>query len=113
MIHAGVELFIQLEGSGCAYYFVDHFSRTEFWLDQFDTDEVGLPHVASEEHLSESGTFMDKVARLTRFIELALNEHYWSHVEYFPAHFGGLGESTVDELISIFSHATLGPCLYR
>ncbi|KAF7426193.1 hypothetical protein PC9H_008560 [Pleurotus ostreatus] len=89
-IHPGVELFIQLEESGCAYYFVDHLSRTEFWLDQFDTDDMGLPQVASEEHL-----------------KLALNEHYWSHVEYFPAHFGGLEEFTVNELISIFSHATL------
>ncbi|KAF4583377.1 WW domain-containing protein [Pleurotus pulmonarius] len=90
VVHPGIELFIQLEESGCAYYFVDHLSKTEFWLDQFDTDEMGLPQVASEEHL-----------------KLALNEHYWSHVEYFPAHFGGLEESTVNELISVFSHATL------
>ncbi|KAF7424488.1 hypothetical protein PC9H_009795 [Pleurotus ostreatus] len=90
VIHSGVELFLQLEESGCAYYFVDHLSRTEFWLDQFDTNEIGLDQVASEEHL-----------------KLALNEHYWSHVEYFPGHFGGLEESTVVELISIFSHATL------
>ncbi len=67
VIHSGVELFIQLEEFGCAYYFVDHFSRTEFWLDEADTNEIGLPQVASEEHLSESSTSMDKADRLTRF----------------------------------------------
>lgn len=49
-----VELFIQIEGNDCFYYFVDHRSRTEFWLDNVDTNEIGLEPVVSTTHLSSS-----------------------------------------------------------
>ncbi|KAG6888385.1 hypothetical protein C0992_008640 [Termitomyces sp. T32_za158] len=46
-----VELFIQIEDNDCFYYFIDHRSRTEFWLDNLDTNEIGLEPVASPTHL--------------------------------------------------------------
>ncbi|KAJ8517926.1 hypothetical protein ONZ45_g4948 [Pleurotus djamor] len=89
-VHDNVELFIQLEDAGCAYYFIDHHARTEFWLDAVDTETLGLPQVASEGHL-----------------KLALTEHYWAHVEFFPSHFPGLPTSVFDELTSVLAHAKL------
>ncbi|GLB42354.1 hypothetical protein LshimejAT787_1103690 [Lyophyllum shimeji] len=83
-----VELFLQIEGDDCAYYFVDHRSRTQFWLDVVDTDDLGLLPAVSPSHL-----------------RLALHELYWMHVEYFPMHFNGLTAPVVDELTGVFSHA--------
>jgi len=42
------------------------------------------------------------------FSELALEEHYWNHVENFPMHFGGLKVEAIDELINVFSHGRAG-----
>ncbi|KAJ8507739.1 hypothetical protein ONZ45_g9925 [Pleurotus djamor] len=88
--HDNVELFIQLEDAGCAYYFIDHHTRTEFWLDAVDTESIGLLQVVSEKHL-----------------KLALTEHYWAHVEFYPSHLPGLSNSVFDELTSIFAHGKL------
>ncbi|KAL0946501.1 hypothetical protein HGRIS_012718 [Hohenbuehelia grisea] len=89
-IGADVELFLQIDEAGCGYYFIDHATRSEFWLEGLDTEELGMPEVASETHL-----------------KLALEQHYWSHVERFPMHFGGLQTKTVDELICILSYAQI------
>jgi hypothetical protein len=48
-----VELFIQVGDDDFTYYFVDHTTRTQFWLDEFDTDDLGLSSVVSATHLSK------------------------------------------------------------
>ena len=49
------ELFLELdeETDSCRYYFVDHATRRLFWLDGGRTDELDLPQVSSDDHLSE------------------------------------------------------------
>jgi len=47
------ELFLQLDGNDCNYYFVDHGARTLFWLDAYDTSELGILPVVSSSHLSK------------------------------------------------------------
>ncbi|KAF8068882.1 hypothetical protein FPV67DRAFT_1095201 [Lyophyllum atratum] len=88
VLSEGVELFLEIDGEDCAYYFVDHRSRTEFWLDAIDTDDLELLPAVSPSHL-----------------KLALHELYWIHVEYFPMHRAGLTASVLEELIGVFSHA--------
>jgi hypothetical protein len=38
----------------CGYYFVDHSTRSEFWLDQVSTEALDLGQVVSISHLSAS-----------------------------------------------------------
>ncbi|KAH9911607.1 hypothetical protein B0H21DRAFT_670517, partial [Amylocystis lapponica] len=63
------EVYVHTDGStnSCSYYLIDHDSRAEFWLQDYNSTSLGLPAVASAEHL-----------------RYALQEHYWMHVEYFP-----------------------------
>jgi hypothetical protein len=84
-----IELFIQLDDDtdSCAYYLIDHSSRTGFWIDALPTDVLGLPPVMSKSHLRH-----------------VLEELYWTHVERFPMHIGGLPYKAVDDLIAIFAH---------
>ena len=51
------ELFLQLEGNDCNYYFVDHGVRTLFWLDAYDTSDLGILPVVSSSHLSKPDLF--------------------------------------------------------
>ncbi len=51
-VTGNMELFMKIEDDDCAYYFIDHATRTEFWLDAIETDALGLPDVASPSHLS-------------------------------------------------------------
>ena len=51
------ELFLQLDGYDCNYYFVDHSVRTLFWLDAYDTSELGILPVVSSSHLSKPNVF--------------------------------------------------------
>ncbi|KAF5379101.1 hypothetical protein D9615_005891 [Tricholomella constricta] len=83
-----IELFLQIDDNDCAYYFIDHLSHTEFWLDAADTETLCLLPAVTPSHL-----------------RLALQELYWIHVEYFPMHTKGLAPSVIEELITIFSHA--------
>ena len=46
------ELFLELHENDCNYYFVDHAFRTLFWLDAYDTSELGILPVVSSSHLS-------------------------------------------------------------
>jgi hypothetical protein len=50
------ELFLELEEetNSCKYYFVDHGTRRLFWLDGGRTDDLELPPVSSDDHLSQS-----------------------------------------------------------
>ncbi|KAK0220251.1 hypothetical protein IW262DRAFT_1383573 [Armillaria fumosa] len=86
-VSSDVELFIKIEEDDCAYYFVNHATRTEFWLDAIETDSLGLPDVASPSHL-----------------RIYLESLYWAHVEHFPMHIGGLPTKSYDDLICIFNH---------
>ncbi|KAJ7655927.1 hypothetical protein B0H17DRAFT_1185971 [Mycena rosella] len=86
-----IELFIKLEGDNCAYYFVDHATRTQFWLECSSTEELGLPPVISISQL-----------------KIVLEELYWIHVEHFPMHLEALSPQTLDEIIGIFSHGLCG-----
>ncbi|KAJ7713702.1 hypothetical protein B0H16DRAFT_1667299 [Mycena metata] len=76
-----LELFIKIEGEGCAYYFVDHNTRAQSWMDDIDTDALGLPPVVSVSQLN-----------------LCLEELYWGHVEFFPMHMS-LPSSALDSLL--------------
>jgi len=51
------ELFLQLDGNDCNYYFVDHGVRMLFWLDAYDTSELGISPVVSSLHLSKPDLF--------------------------------------------------------
>jgi hypothetical protein len=55
VISDNVELFIQFDDdtNSCAYYLIDHSSRTQFWIDPMSTDVLNLPQVESSSHLSE------------------------------------------------------------
>ncbi|KAJ7513100.1 hypothetical protein B0H11DRAFT_1948656 [Mycena galericulata] len=81
------ELFIKLEEDGCAYYFVDHSTRTQFWLENSSTEQLGLPAVIS-----------------TSQLKIVLEELYWMHVEHFPMHVKPISTEMLEEIISIFSH---------
>jgi len=83
-----IELFILIEDDDCAYYFIDHASRSQFWLEPLRSDEMGIPDVDSHSHLN-----------------IYLEHLYWCHLEHFPMHFGGLPVKVVDDLICVFSHA--------
>ncbi|TFK49053.1 hypothetical protein OE88DRAFT_1737266 [Heliocybe sulcata] len=82
---ATIELYLELSPEGCLYYFVDHSSRREFWLEDINTEALELPEADSPAHLG-----------------YVLEEHYWSHVEHFPMHLGGIPRSIVDDLRGIF-----------
>ncbi|KAG5726407.1 hypothetical protein E4T56_gene9944 [Termitomyces sp. T112] len=83
-----VELFIQIEGNDCSYYLIDHHSHMQFWLDDLETNEMGIDMVTSPSHLG-----------------LALQELYWIHVEYFPTHLKSLAPRVLEDLIGVLSHA--------
>ncbi|KAJ7078323.1 hypothetical protein B0H15DRAFT_1001402, partial [Mycena belliarum] len=86
-ISGDIELFIKLEGEDCAYYFVDHSTRTQFWLENSNTEELDLLPVISMSQL-----------------RILLEELYWIHVEHFPMHLASLPDQALEEIIGIFSH---------
>ncbi|KAJ7645190.1 hypothetical protein DFH06DRAFT_1096919 [Mycena polygramma] len=81
------ELFVEIDGENCAYYFVDHATCAQFWLESSDTDRLGLQQVSSASQL-----------------KIMLEELYWVHVEHFPMHLPALPVQKLDELISVFNH---------
>jgi hypothetical protein len=89
-----VELLLQLDDQDancCQYYFINHATRSIFWLHEVSTQDFNLGPVASKSHL-----------------KLALEGLYWHHVEFFPVHIA-IHSQAVDELISVFTHARAGP----
>ncbi|KAK6996633.1 hypothetical protein R3P38DRAFT_3069521 [Favolaschia claudopus] len=82
-----MELFIELDGQSCGYYFVDHATCSQFWLESSDTDQLGLPQVAS-----------------TSQLKIVLEELYWVHVEHFPMHLSPLPIQKLEDLVAVFSH---------
>jgi hypothetical protein len=54
-IGGDVELLLQLDDEdpdSCAYYFVDHATRSVFWLHEVSTQDLNLYPVTSKSHLS-------------------------------------------------------------
>ncbi|KAJ3766076.1 hypothetical protein FB446DRAFT_417049 [Lentinula raphanica] len=100
-----IELFLLIENTGCAYYFIDHASRSQFWLEAIPSEELNIPDVDSPSHLSEffchSPCAMFTHPRQGLYLEYL----YWTHVEHFPMHFGGLPVKVVQDLLCVFSHA--------
>ncbi|KAI0064358.1 hypothetical protein BV25DRAFT_1823342 [Artomyces pyxidatus] len=86
-LHSSAELYLQFEeGKGdCRYYIVDHANWSIFWLQELRGDEVGLPQVVSNVHLSQ-----------------ALQTEYWNHVEVFCMHLPECPKGALDDLISQF-----------
>ncbi|KAF7355801.1 hypothetical protein MVEN_00908200 [Mycena venus] len=82
-----LELFIKMEDEDCAYYFVDHATQAEAWLEDIDTDDLGLPPVVSLSQLN-----------------ILCEELYWCHIEHFPMH-RDLSLSTLDSLVCVLIHA--------
>ncbi|KZS86531.1 hypothetical protein SISNIDRAFT_385642, partial [Sistotremastrum niveocremeum HHB9708] len=60
-----------------------------FWIDQTDTIKLDLPPVSSVSHL-----------------KLLLQQHYWTHVEFFPIHIS-IPQVMEEELIAILTHASI------
>ncbi|KIK68523.1 hypothetical protein GYMLUDRAFT_92048 [Collybiopsis luxurians FD-317 M1] len=86
-----MELYIMIEGNDCAYYFIDHVSKSSFWLESIQSEELGIPHVDSPSHLN-----------------LYLEHLYWIHLENFPMYFGGFPVKVVDDLLCVFNHGLTG-----
>ncbi|TFY63082.1 hypothetical protein EVJ58_g3464 [Rhodofomes roseus] len=65
------ELFLEpdVASTSCGYYLVDCSSRVVFWLEEVASDMLDLPATVTDSHL-----------------RIALEEHYWTHVEYFAMH---------------------------
>ncbi|KAF7360891.1 hypothetical protein MSAN_01118800 [Mycena sanguinolenta] len=87
IISEDIELFVELEGQNCAYYLVDHATCAQFWLEDSDTEKLGLPTVAS-----------------TSQLKIVLEELYWIHVEHFPMHSLSISNEKLEEITAIFSH---------
>ncbi|GJE86139.1 hypothetical protein PsYK624_022190 [Phanerochaete sordida] len=90
-ISASVELYVRAElgkENKCHYYLVNHQARTEFWLNDNDLVDLGFSRVVSRPHL--------------RYV---LEEHYWTHVEYFPHN--PIPIHLIRELVSILRHGQL------
>ncbi|OCH85542.1 hypothetical protein OBBRIDRAFT_798038 [Obba rivulosa] len=83
------ELFLQLgeHPDSCSYYLVDHATRVIFWLEPTTTSALYLMPSVSLAHL--------------RF---ALEEQYWTHLEFFPSHRIARLSLRLPELTSVFFH---------
>ncbi|KAH9922515.1 uncharacterized protein B0H18DRAFT_956243 [Fomitopsis serialis] len=84
------ELYLEPnEDSGsCRYYAVDYPSRVVFWLEEASSDVLDLPATVTDSHL-----------------RIALEEHYWTHVEYFSMHRCRELDLSLEQLKSILLHA--------
>ncbi|KAJ7266920.1 hypothetical protein B0H12DRAFT_1098818 [Mycena haematopus] len=82
-----LELFLKIEDENCAYYLVDHSTHAESWLENIDTDDLGLPPAVSVSQLN-----------------ILCEELYWNHVEHFPMHVR-LSRDILDSLVCVFTHA--------
>ncbi|KAH8829359.1 hypothetical protein DL96DRAFT_1708503 [Flagelloscypha sp. PMI_526] len=77
-ISPALELFLRLEDDDCCYYLVDHASQKEFWLEDLETDALGLGPVVSPSHLDHlgDGRIICLVARLRQSI---VTNRFWTH----------------------------------
>jgi hypothetical protein len=110
-----MELFLEPreDMESCGYYLVDHVKRTEFWIDPVSTASLGIGRVGSASHLSMSLFNIFLCCSTRSFASVfglgtALEELYWTHVEYFPMHFDCISYDIIEQLISVFSHGQTG-----
>lgn len=89
-IRDDAEIFLEpdAESDSCRYYVVDYPGRVVFWLDGLDTDVLDLPPTVTDSHL-----------------RVVLEEHYWTHVEYFSMHRCQEVDLSLDTLKTILLHA--------
>ncbi|KJA16230.1 hypothetical protein HYPSUDRAFT_148042, partial [Hypholoma sublateritium FD-334 SS-4] len=80
-----MELFIQLDDTDCQYYLADDSKLTVFWLESYESDDLGLLPVVSRSHMI-----------------LQLQIQYWAHRESFPQ--TGIRKEQIEELIQVFAH---------
>jgi hypothetical protein len=110
-LEPSMELALEIgsDGASVYYYIVDHATCRQFWLDPLSTDELGLAGVVSPSHLSElfSTPLIIQALKGCVHLDTTLEELYWTHVEYFPSHFGGIAVRHVDNLLSVLRHAEL------
>jgi len=88
-VSESAELFLQLEGEDCWYYFADHTARTLFWLDDYVASDLGLLKVVSESNM-----------------KYQLEEQYWTHVDYHCMHKIPFQVNIVEEMIGQLIHAS-------
>lgn len=71
VLSESVELYLKPaeDEDTCYYYFIDHETRVEFWLESVEVGLLDLGAAVSDGHLRH-----------------ALEEQYWNHVEQFPSH---------------------------
>lgn len=84
------ELYLQIDtiNKGFCYYLIDHDRQMQFWLQDVYSYDLNLPKTASMAHLDH-----------------ILQEHYWTHVEYFPHRPVNL--ELRSELLGILYHARI------
>jgi len=103
-----IEAFLQLSGGDCNYYFIDRDTQVLFWLESYETSDLGLLPAVSTSHLSKEFDLFSSHRNLTKLLEITLEAQYWQHIEAFSMHFGGLPQKAMDDLILVISHALAG-----
>lgn len=84
-----MELFIQLDATDCQYYLADDDTLSVFWLENYESDDLGLLPVVSRSHMI-----------------LQLQLQYWAYRESFPH--TGMRVEQIEELIQVFAHGLAG-----
>lgn len=84
------ELVLELSGADgtedyWSYYFVNHVSKTLFWLHNFDPESIlfGIGGVDCNTHIRKLKT-ISSLLYLTNFTDHQLQSCYWDHWETFP-----------------------------
>jgi len=99
-------------GFRCNYYFVDHSSRSVFWLDNFIFSEVSgfyicatVKGVTSPSHIRMLCCFPShcSLAHYFDYIGHEIESQYWFHCQQFPHSFA-LTDELVDELRDVIMH---------
>jgi len=85
-----LELFLETDNNDydCSYYLVNRATNSVFWLLDYSTTDLGIRDVVSDSHL-----------------KILFEAQYWTHIENFCMHFGGLPQKAIDDLILVFLHA--------
>jgi len=113
------ELYLEFDEDdlSCGYYIVDHSKRCIFWLEEVNTENIGMNPSFSTEHLREYPTPittpLDRRSSDHPFPILGyeLEEMYWSHVEFYPSHTGIPMNGVIDNLLNTLVHAQGGVCM--
>lgn len=104
------ELYLDLEeqSDSCLYYFVDHTNCVLFWLELLTSDTLSLMPSVSASHFRTYLPYVKYRQHSVSETGLALQEQYWSHVEFFPSHRIAKQSLQLSQLINIFLYAKNG-----